>query len=305
MSGYEWTVDPALLGSTVAASAPRVLGSDVGLEERHMLWLRRRGLAEGTIRTRRYVLARLRVALAPVPPAEVGAEQVQQYLDDRRAGVLSGRPLGDGAYRCEVVHVREWFRWLVREGVRLDDPTGRVEFPRVPLGLPRPIPDAATRDVMTGALPDDRAILALARLAGLRACEVAGLAWSDVDLPGRLLFVRLGKGRKQREVPMPDELVDVLGALPHRTGPVVRRRDGHAAQCTPNMISKRGSALLGAAGTLHQLRHRYATALVQGTGDLRTTQELLGHSSPNVTQVYTLVGSVQARRAVDLAGMSV
>lgn len=303
---YEWTIDPLSVAAVSMASAPAPLTCTArGVEVQHLAWMIRRGLAEGSVKNRRLILGRLRAYLGDVEPSGATEAQVTAFLDARRSGVQSrsGKPLGVGAYRQEVVNLREFYRWLVREGLRVDDPTARLVFPRVPLGLPRPIPDTATQDVMQAVDQDDLVIIALARLAGLRACEIARLAWQHVDLPSRSLLVQNGKGRKQREVPFGDELAEALAGLAHRTGPVVRRKDGRGGHCTDNTISRRGSAILGKAGTLHGLRHRYATALIQATGDLRTTQELLGHSSPTVTQVYTQVGSVQARRAVALIGI--
>lgn len=266
----------------------------------HIEWLRRRGLSEGTIKNRRIVLRRLARAL-PCLPVGATRAHLEAWADARPR---EGKGLSDGSWRNELIQVREFYRWLIRQEIRSDDPTGRIPMPRLSRTSPRPLSDKVTGPVLTGALPDDAAIIALARFAGLRACEVARLAWTDVDLDDRLLFVRRGKGGHQREVPIGTSLLPFLVALPHRHGPVVRRLDGRSGHCTDNTVSRRGSDLLPDGATMHQLRHAFGTTTYQNSMDLRVVQDLLGHSSPSTTAIYAKTRTGAARQAVDGAGLN-
>lgn len=116
-----------------------------------------------------------------------------------------------------------------------------------------------------------------------------------------------GKGDKEAAVPLAAPLVEVLVALPHRRGPVVRRRDGRDEHNLPHTISHHANAYLHSLGlpeTLHQLRHRFGTQVLRATGNLRTAQEALRHESPVSTAIYTLVDVADVRDAVERAASS-
>jgi integrase/recombinase XerC len=148
-----------------------------------------------------------------------------------------------------------------------------------------------------------RAALVLELLwgSGLRLAELVGLDWRDADLGARQLRV-LGKGRKERLVPLTDPAVRALEAwrakaggggavFPGRTGRIGRRtieRDVHAAM-----------AAVGNGGPdwPHALRHSFATHLLDGGADLVSVKELLGHSDLATTQVYTHVSVERLRKA--------
>jgi integrase/recombinase XerC len=119
------------------------------------------------------------------------------------------------------------------------------------------------------------------------------------------LLVVDGKGGRQRVVPLPPRVVDVLKAYPrgNPSAPVVPRKKGRA-HCPPHRISQIANAHLHSVGipeTLHQLRHRAATSWYSVSGDLRAVQELLGHASPATTAGYAAHSPVEAARIVDAA----
>lgn len=271
-----------------------------GVITRHLTWMEVKNLSPLTITGRRCALERLARHLnGPIlyaTPDDLYGWQVQRT-----------RELKPATRRTELSNVREFYRWACREGYIDRDPTIRLEMPRAPRRLPRPIRDDKLARAMHLADPRMRAILGLAGLAGLRAKEIAGLDWSEIDLDGRepMLIVVHGKGDRSRRVPLSPLLVDILGALPHRHGPVICRYDHLAGNITPNSVSKRASTHLRACGLterLHAGRHRFATAAYQGTLDLRAVQELMGHASPTTTSVYAAASSSAAREAVDAAG---
>lgn len=265
-----------------------------GVVAKHLDWMRVRNLSPLTITARRCILIRLADHLG----AGVLYASREQMTDWQAA---RSRVLSPATHRTELSHVRAFYDWVVAERYRDDSPAIHLPIPRAPRRLPRPIPDAKLAVALGTADAQMRAVLALAAFAGLRAMEIAGLDWSEVDLDNALLHVVSGKGGKSRRVPLAPALCALLAPQQQRTGPVVTRLDGGRGNCTPNMITKRANQHLhanGAQETLHQLRHRFATATYAACRDIRAVQEMLGHSSPTTTAVYA-----QASETVSVAAV--
>lgn len=274
-----------------------------GLVLMHIQWMRGKGLAEGTIRARKSALKRLE-RFTEATPAGATRSHVESYLALRRTGD-AGRVVSDSTFANEVSHLRGFFAWLHRFEYRMDDPMSRVEAGRRYTPMVQPIPDPTLSDVLKGADGDLLVILALAAFAGLRACEIASLSWADVDGVDATIHVRRGKNGKDRMVPLTQPVRDALTALPHRSGQVVRRRDGSPRPVTPNLVTKRAGRVLGGRKSggfsLHQLRHRWASAAYRESKDIRAVQEGLGHSSPATTAIYAKPGADALREASEAA----
>lgn len=271
-----------------------------GIVGRYLDHLRVRNLRRWTVYNRRCALARLgRWAGGPILYlTETDLRRWQQ----QRASEIQPEPL-----RTELSHARQFYRWCVRDGYLDVDPTARLDMPRVHRHLPRPIHDGVLAEAMAQADPAMLAILALAAFAGLRACEIADLDWSEVGSRDRSarLIVREGKGGNGRAVPMSSPLIAALDALPNRRGPVIPRADGRAGHNQAHTISHRANDYLHGIGipdTLHSLRHRFGTVTYQSCRDIRAVQELLGHASPTTTAIYAAASGEVARSAVDAAG---
>jgi integrase/recombinase XerD len=201
--------------------------------------------------------------------------------------------------------VRSFYAFALREGIATRDVPALVDAPRPGSYLPDVLsPDDVTRilDVPPTDEPAgirDRAILELLYACGLRVSELVGLDTDRVDLPNLAVRV-IGKGNKERRVPMGEEARDRL----HRyiSGP---RSEWTAKRPSPAVfVSSRGRRLAResvwrlvrrwaeAAGvphrvTPHTFRHSFATHLLEGGADLRVVQALLGHASISTTQLYT------------------
>ena len=277
---------------------------DDGLVDMHLQHMRARGLSALTIKARSLVLARLEIYLAATPSGAT-TTSLETYLHMRRACPgRSGGYVSPNTIRNELAHLRAYYGWLVRHEYRREDPTARLDMPRLVKADVQPADDDAIAEALARTNDDDRIILVLSAFGGLRASEIANLTWGEVDLRRSTITIRRGKGGKTRIVGVSQPVRDVLLALPHRQGPVVRRRDGQPKPNAPGQISKRASALLGgrAAGfTLHQLRHRFATAAYAGTRDLRSVQDALGHSSPQTTALYAHTRGEALQAAADAA----
>ena len=271
-----------------------------------------RGLSEHTLAAYRRDLRRYAAFLAKrgvATPQEVEESTVRSFVASLSA---STHGPDDSPYRATSVArtlsaVRSFHRFLLREGVADRDPAAAVAQPRLPRSLPRPLPAEDVRrlleapDATTPAGTRDRAILELLYGSGLRISELTGLDVDDVDPEAGSVRV-LGKGGKEREVPVGSFARDALGAYLTRGRPALAGANSRGAlflNARGGRLSRQSCARLLAAYvrlaridrrvTLHTLRHSFATHLLEGGADVRVVQELLGHASVATTQIYTLV----------------
>lgn len=225
----------------------------------------------------------------------------------------------------KVSALRSFVRYLRREGQLTHDPTALAVTPRREQTLPVHLTEAEMTqlleqpDASTPLGRRDLAILELFYASGLRLSELEGLDVDSLDLGGRMVRV-MGKGRKERLVPFNGAaeralrawLKDRLAIISTRQAPPPRvpSRRRAAAAGDPLFVNARGTRLTGrsvdrllrryvaqfssARGVSpHALRHSFATHLLQRGADLRTIQELLGHSRISTTQRYTHVNAAQ------------
>jgi integrase/recombinase XerC len=238
-------------------------------------------------------------SLAKLSPADI-----RTFITARRA-----EGLGAGGVQRALAAVRSFYKFLAREQILENAAPRSIRTPRVRRGLPRPlsvdeaqaaITEAGTHKIeWLGAR--DAALLTLLYGAGLRISEALGLKRGDVPL-GETLTV-LGKGAKERSVPVLPLLREALQAyadmIPFSGPPssplFLSRRGGamSAREAQGLMQSLRGRLGLGERATPHALRHSFATHILQGGGDLRSVQELLGHASLSTTQIYTAIDARQ------------
>ena len=218
--------------------------------------------------------------------------------------------------------VRGLHRFLAREGIESDDPTGRLRPPKAARRLPKALTIDQVERLLDASGPEageaeaseliglrDRALLELLYATGARVSEVVQLDVDDLS-HGDVVRVR-GKGSKERIIPVGSYARSALEAYLTRSRPELSRR----GRATPRLfLGARGAPLsrqsawlviqhaaeraqLTAHVSPHTLRHSFATHLLQGGADVRVVQELLGHASVATTQIYTHV-SVDALRDV-------
>jgi integrase/recombinase XerC len=233
-------------------------------------------------------------------PAGVDRLQLRRYL-----AFLGTRQLARASIARKAAALRCYFAWQVRQGHLDSDPARSLRAPSGGGRLPRVLSSgevSSLLDVPTGTAVDRRdvAVLELLYAAGLRVSELCGLDRGDIDLRGRTVTV-LGKGGKQRRVPIHNAAVDALaawfdGGRDDMDGPseaaFVNRRGARLGPRDVRRILDRRSA---SPTHPHALRHTYATHLLDGGADLRVVQELLGHASLATTQVYTHVSKERLR----------
>ena len=218
-------------------------------------------------------------------------------------GARRGRKLAPATISRKLAAVRAFLRHAL----------GPERVPDARLGprRARRLPDAPTAadvertlEALEGEGPialRNRALVELVYSAGLRSAEAVGLDLGDVDFEQELLRIRRGKGGKERVVPLGEEAALWLGRYLREARPELAHGANDAL-----FLSARGrrldtSTLRRIVPHPHRLRHAFATHLLDGGADLRTIQELLGHSSLSTTQIYSHVDPRHLRRAYDSA----
>jgi integrase/recombinase XerC len=266
---------------------------------------------------------------AEIGPTSIDGNHVRTWLASlhkRRSPATLGRKLAS---------VRAFYRWLVRQEIVRDDPTAGIPVPKQEQRLPHPLSvDDCEQLITRGRNPTcvpiegdgprawrarwmqirDRALVELLYGSGIRIGELVALDVRDLELAAREVRV-MGKGRKERVVPIPEQARLALGAwldLRRHEGVLneplfISLRPRHEKK--PRRLAARevrrilGERAIGADLSEHvhphRLRHSYATHLLDMGADLREIQELLGHASLSTTQKYTAVSIEHLREAYD------
>lgn len=200
--------------------------------------------------------------------------------------------------RSRRTTLRSFYGWAVDVGHTATNTALSLPKVRASKPNPRPVPDGVYADALAAAKPRERLMLRLASEAGLRRTEVATGHSRNLfqDLDGWTLHV-MGKGRRERDVPLADDLAQQLRALP--AGWFFPGNDhGHLS---PRWVGTLLGRLLPGIWTMHKLRHRAATRWYEVDHDVFVVQRLLGHASPATTQAYVAVKDDRLRRTVNAA----
>lgn len=213
--------------------------------------------------------------------------------------------------------IRSFSKWTIDRGLRADDPTHKIRWPKRLEALPRAldseeiaalwraieIPEELLEDEPTyWQCRRNRRVILLMLYAGLRISEAASLKWKDVDLKRRYLIVREGKGGKDRTIPLHATLHAELLAVTRQppNDAVAGRPDGRPmgpksmAHIFERWLPRRGIHV-----SAHVLRHTFATELLRNGADIRAIQELMGHESLETTQRYLKNDADRLRGSID------
>jgi integrase/recombinase XerD len=235
-------------------------------------------------------------------PGSVSRKQVRDFVY-----ALKDLGLSTATIRRQVSAIRTYYGFLLAEGRVESDPSDRLELPRRGRKLPDTLSVTEVEALLGAPQADeplawrDRALLELAYGAGLRVSELCGLRMADLLLAEGLVRV-LGKGSKERLVPIGRKVIGAVSVYLHQVRPELDR--GKSKDRV--LLNSRGEPLsrVGAWGivkrrakqadlrkrvTTHTLRHSFATHLLEGGADLRAVQEMLGHADLSTTQIYTHV----------------
>ncbi|HMD71544.1 MAG TPA: tyrosine-type recombinase/integrase [Bryobacteraceae bacterium] len=251
--------------------------------------------------------------LEPPAPQAIDLLMMREWLASLYRDHLSAVTI-----RRKLAAVRGLFRFLLREGVVAVNVARLLRTPKAPKTLPGVMTAEQVNSLIDGiesrALERpfparDRAIFELLYGCGVRVAELSGLNLDDLDRAERWIRVR-GKGRKERQVPIPGKAADALERyLAER--PVVRDEMAVFLNHRNRRLTARGiHSIVRFYATLvsgdpsihpHSFRHAYATHLLADGADLRSIQELLGHARLSTTQKYTQVSLTDLMAVYDKA----
>lgn len=274
------------------------------------LWMEA-GLSDNTLAAYRNDLQNLARWLAAGPGLSLltaQREHLSSYLAHR---YTQGAKVRSGARL--VSSLRRFYRYLVRENRIKDDPSARIEAPKLGRPLPKSLSESEVEALLATPVVEkdiglrDRAMLEVLYACGLRVSELVGLTVEQLNLRQGVVRV-IGKGNKERLVPLGDEACDWLQRYIGAARPALL-----IGQPSDYLFPGRGGAALTrqafwyrlksyarkagirTALSPHTLRHAFATHLVNHGADLRVVQLLLGHSDLSTTQIYTHVARERLR----------
>ncbi len=259
---------------------------------------------------------------APLDARRIDVHVLRAFL----ATLFEGN--GPATLARKLAALRAFYRFLMRRGIAKSSPAAALASPKVPKPLPKflTVDDAfrivdapaADRESTPALRARDHALLELLYGSGIRVGELAGLTLDRIDLASKEARV-LGKGNKERVVPLGGQCVTAIERWLEVRGTLLVRKDGstaedprtlflgrHGTSLTPRQVQHRVKRHgIGGAGRSdlhpHALRHTCATHLLDAGADLRGIQELLGHASLSTTQRYTHVSLDRLMEVYDKA----
>ncbi|MGH7995554.1 MAG: site-specific tyrosine recombinase XerC [Opitutaceae bacterium] len=284
-----------------------------------MAWLEERAYSPRTLVGRQWALraflgwAHERGLIRPEAITKPVLESYQRWLWRYAQG--NGKPLSVQTQRARLNAVQRLFAWLCRENLLPGNPASDLELPRMPRrSLPKTLDTEEVKALL--AVPDvgdplgvrDRAILEVFYATGIRRSELVKLDVSDLDRSLGTLWVRQGKGGKDRVVPVGEHAWHWVERYLSECRPrlEVSAREyalfltGYGERFSAGSLGNWVRVTMKAAGidrtgSCHLLRHSCATHMLENGADIRFIQQLLGHAKLDTTQVYTEVTIRQLR----------
>lgn len=205
-----------------------------------------------------------------------------------------------GTRANELACLRSFYKWATKFDHRPDDPTRRLDAPKVPNRVPRMVGRSDLEQLLgewTKDAPDLRRAIALGGYAGLRVSECASLDWSMIDEEARRMFVR-GKGGKERPVPLSPVLLDYL--LPNTGGNVLTAGGREYSAATLQRRVNRLFHRHGVDRTFHDLRKRGASIALSKGASPAAVQVMFGWSSLETVRNYAVVGDDELDRIAEM-----
>jgi len=282
------------------------------LRDMHLEWLTVRNYSLVTVRNResylnRFILwAEERSLTRPDQVTKQILERYQRWLYNYRDSKTE-KKLSFRSQHARLLPLRAFFKWLCQRDLLPANPAADLDLPKLEKRLPKHILNAreaelvlAQADVLTAMGLRDRAIMEVLYSTGIRRMEVAGLKLYDLDADRILVFVRLGKGRKDRMVPIGERALAWTNKYLEEARPGLSSSTsddalfltnlGEAFMATRLSEMVRGyvdAAGIGKTGSCHLFRHACATHMHENGADIRMIQAMLGHAKLETTEVYT------------------
>lgn len=266
-------------------------GDNVSVLDEWARWQQSQGLAHRTITDRRDVVEHL-ARHANINPLEIEPDHIIAYCGREELSASSR-----SSYHASI---RAFYKWATKVGHLEHDPALETPRPRRPKGLPRPV-QTAHISVLLASVNRRRthAYITLATYAGLRVHEVAKFRGEDLDRISGIITVT-GKGGKTAMIPAHAAIVEIAKQFPTRGYwfPSYTGESPHIGSKQVSRSIKLAMERAGFAGKAHQLRHYYATELLDNGVDVRIVKDLMRHESLATTEIYTRVSMKRMREGI-------
>ncbi|WP_143960445.1 site-specific tyrosine recombinase/integron integrase [Litoribacter populi] len=254
-----------------------------------MDWMRNKRYAESTIETYSGAIATFFRFLKNKPLKDVDNQDLEHF---NKEYVLARKY--SASYQSQVINAVKLF-FSNRQQRKLDPEI--VYRPKKPKLLPNVISKEEVKEILnTHKNIKHKAMLSLIYACGLRRSELLNIRILDIDSKRKMLKVSQSKGRKDRFVPLPDKIIELLREYYKVEKPVEYLFEGqkqgqkYSEKSLENVLKQAlAKSMINKPVTLHWLRHSFATHHLENGTDLRYIQELLGHSSSKTTEIYTHV----------------
>ena len=276
-------------------------------------WMRIKNYSENTVHGREHYLGAFvswcqdRGITQPAEVTKALLERYQRWLYHYRKD--NGKALTFSSQFAHLVPVRAFFKWCAKKNHTLYNPAGELDMPKLEKRLPKHVLTASEADrVLNQAkIADplgvrDRAMMETFYSSGIRRLELSNLKLYDLDVERGTMMVRMGKGKKDRMIPIGERALAWIDRYITEVRPTLARQpdDGvlflsnQGEAFSPNRLTQMvreyvAAAEIGKSGSCHLFRHTMATLMLEGGADIRFIQQMLGHVKLDTTQIYTQV----------------
>jgi integrase/recombinase XerD len=276
-------------------------------------WMRIKNYSEKTVEGRQHYLGAFvswcqdRGVTQPAEVTKALLERFQRWLYHYRKD--NSQALTFGSQFAHLVPVRAFFKWCAKHNHTLFNPASELDMPKLEKRLPKHVLTAGEADRVLNraniAAPlgvRDRAIMETFYSSGIRRLELCNLRLYDLDVERGTMMVRMGKGKKDRMIPIGERALAWIDRYATEVRPTLARQpdDGvlflsnagevfSANRLTQMVREYVAAADIGKSGSCHLFRHTMATLMLEGGADIRFIQQMLGHVNLDTTQVYTQV----------------
>jgi integrase/recombinase XerD len=287
-------------------------------------WMRIQNYSERTVEGRESYLRRFvvwceeRGLAKPNEVSKAIVERYQRFLFHTRK--KNGDPLSFRSQSLHLLAIRSYFKWLTKQNYILFNPAAEIDLPKVENRLPRAVlTQSEAESVINQADVNkfmgvrDRAIMETLYSTGMRRMELIGLKLYDLDVERGTIFVRQGKGRKDRMIPVGERCLMWIEKYRYQERPELASYPDdstifltHLGQpFSPQRLTSTirryvEKAETGKSGSCHLFRHTMATLMLENGADIRYIQAMLGHVRLDTTQIYTQV-SIRALKQIHTA----
>lgn len=286
------------------------------LLEKFIEWLRAHNYSESTVQTR-YNHIILFIAWCNergiLEPKYISVEQLERYqIWSNNYRKSNTRYLSVETQAQRITSVKMFFRYMFKSKYLDYDPSTEITLPKVVKKLPKALLNSnetekvlGCADLSTSKGKRDRAMMEVLYSTAIRRAELTNLKLEDLDKERGLLWIRGGKGAKDRVVPIGERAIAFLELYLEKVRPLLASLSGGQDEAImflnkdglPFALEGVGNTIrqyikkaeLGLVGSCHIFRHTCATLMLEGGADIRYIQEMLGHNSLATTQIYTKV----------------